>query len=63
MTPVPVENGIPAQCCVVLREGRWRTAFLMPDGDKQPFGQPYPTAAAAARASLKVNEQIVGWLA
>jgi hypothetical protein len=59
MLPVPVEDGRPVQCVVILRNALWRTAWGM-DGCRQPeaFGPVYESAREAAKASHYLNERI-----
>lgn len=55
--PVPVDHtGLAALACAVYEGGKWCTAWLIGTG-KHPFGQPYPSARAAADAARYLNER------
>lgn len=55
--PVPVDaQGVPALACAIREQGQWRTAWLI-GTRKDPFGEPYPTARAAAAAARFINER------
>jgi len=56
--PVPVDEQGPVRVMVIVRDGAWRTAWGY-DGCRrpEPFGDPYPTARAAADAARHLNER------
>jgi len=47
--------GMPALACAIREGGEWKTAWLI-GTRKQAFGEPYPSARAAADAAHYLNE-------
>lgn len=57
--PLEVEGGAIVRVCATTDDaGQWRLAWMRDGGRrKEAFGDPFPSAKAAAKAAAVVNER------
>lgn len=57
-TPIPVENGVPVEACVMNdADGEWRTAWMFDGGRRKEIFGPVYSLADALLAALTINDR------